>query len=434
MINKQKEETKDHEASQIPEAYENVKYFEKQRNKNSANDSVNGEKLSFKGRLGSVKCDDSVINSHIDAPSVRNKDIDIQDCKRSITDNKSFSFKNISNRNKNKNEEDTINDMLNSQNSSRRSLLRDSEYHNNDADVAKLGFSNLHMSIDNKEREATNKHENDKKSLLSFGENLLNKPKNKSPSKAMYYSNHESGNNSRFVRPVYDEGPICSMMGVIDEHSNNIDHKFMFGNESKTNKMEENNSISNMFRNQYSNSFLMAHGTPKKFEASQNNVFDPNNEHSNISAIFPGLESNTLPKKLFQKDLQNEPMQFGGNIAPKRKQSTPIKEAENGNNRISHALTPELLPQQYLSQEMEVPDIQIDEPERKINEDIPLVFGQNSKEECSLPHPMDLFRLQDKGMAQNSSKASNKHETNELKGKGKKSKKQEKLSKSKRLR
>ena len=52
----------DHEESQIAEVYENVKYFEKQRIRNNGNESVNGEKLSFKGRIASSKWDDSVIN------------------------------------------------------------------------------------------------------------------------------------------------------------------------------------------------------------------------------------------------------------------------------------------------------------------------------------------------------------------------------------
>lgn len=45
----------DNEASQIAETYENIKYFEQQRIRQSGNESVNGERLSFKGKLGSAK-------------------------------------------------------------------------------------------------------------------------------------------------------------------------------------------------------------------------------------------------------------------------------------------------------------------------------------------------------------------------------------------
>lgn len=76
----EEEEIKDDHASQIPEAYENVKYFEKQRTQHLHNESANGEKFSFKGRLGgSAKCDDSVINAQIEAPLMRNKDMDLND-------------------------------------------------------------------------------------------------------------------------------------------------------------------------------------------------------------------------------------------------------------------------------------------------------------------------------------------------------------------
>ena len=65
-----------------------------------------------------------------------------------MNDNKSFSFKGVSNRNKTKNDErDTINDLLNSQNSSRKTLIKD--YDNpTDIEIANFGFSNLNANFD----------------------------------------------------------------------------------------------------------------------------------------------------------------------------------------------------------------------------------------------------------------------------------------------
>lgn len=75
--NDDKEEVvNDNEASQIAETYENIKYFEQQRIRQSGNESVNGERLSFKGKLGSAKCDESVVNCQVDAPSCKNKEVD----------------------------------------------------------------------------------------------------------------------------------------------------------------------------------------------------------------------------------------------------------------------------------------------------------------------------------------------------------------------
>ena len=78
----------DHEESQIAEVYENVKYFEKQRIRNNGNESVNGEKLSFKGRIASSKWDDSVING-INGDSNLHKEAEALAWNRSNIDNKS---------------------------------------------------------------------------------------------------------------------------------------------------------------------------------------------------------------------------------------------------------------------------------------------------------------------------------------------------------
>lgn len=68
----------------------------------------------------------------------------------------------------------------------------------------------------------------------------------------------------------------------------------------KNSKLEENNSV--MFRNQNSNSFPVFQGTPKKFDIQQQQMYEGSNEHNNISALFPWLESNTYNKKLFQNE------------------------------------------------------------------------------------------------------------------------------------
>lgn len=185
---------------------------------------------------------------------------------------------------------------------------------------------------------------------------------------------------------MFEDNPICSMMGVVDDNSNNADHKFMFGNDKS--RMEENHSMNMMFRQQNSNPYgTMFQGTPKKLEISQNHVIDSNNEHSNISAIFAGLDSNTFHKRLFQNDKVNENSQFGP--VSFKKTNTPKKNIEDKKEEVDINLTPELAPQQFL-QPIHEPKV-IAEPECKINEDIPFTLNKNVQEEWSLPHPMDLF-------------------------------------------
>jgi hypothetical protein len=135
------------------------------------------------------------------------------------------------------------------------------------------------------------------------------------------------------------------MMGVIDDNSNHIEHKFMFANEKS--KLEENNSI--MFRNQNSNSFPVFQGTPKKYDVHhQQQLFEGNNEHSNISVIFPWLDSNTYNKKLFQ----NENSQHANNLPAKQKSPTKnifkvissnaeFKEAEEKKQKLDNNDGPE---------------------------------------------------------------------------------------------
>lgn len=277
------------------------------------NESVNGEKLSFKGRLGgSVKCDESVVNSHFENPNKNGEN----GCNRSITDNKSFSFKGISNRNKAKNDErDTINDILNSQNSSPKSIIK--EFHNvpEEINYTQLGFSNLGLG--------TNKPKIDnEQSYTSFGKKISINPKSKSPNKNLF------SDNNRYSRAMFDDIPNHSMMGVIDDNSNNNEHKFIFAQDTKMSKVDEGHSMSMFFKNQHSNSYLMYQGTPKKFEEPQHNFFDAG-ENSNISAMFPRLDnSNNMSKKLFQKEIVNDNSQFGLGLLQSSHHGTPIQEKD----------------------------------------------------------------------------------------------------------
>jgi len=160
---------KNPEESQIADTYENIKYFEKQRIKSWNNESVSGEKLSFKGKLGSVKWDD----------------------------NKSFSFKNLSKAKGKNDERDTINDVLNSPGASHKSLLKEHEGVNIDTN---LGFSNLQGKLDGPKHEDLMKNETmelDRKSLASFGQKLQNQEQSKSPKRVSYYNNLDSNNHSR---------------------------------------------------------------------------------------------------------------------------------------------------------------------------------------------------------------------------------------------
>lgn len=170
--------------------------------------------------------------------------------------------------------------MLNSQNSSRKTLIKELETHQNDINFVNMGFSNIQsfsktkpnnlqfalnddIEVSQFGRDRDNSNDKYQKGFGSFGEKLRIKSPAKSPQKGSFLNNNESNANSRFLRPLFDDAPNCSSMhGVIDDNSNNIEHKFMFGND-KMSRLEENHSMSLMFRNQNSNSFMMYQGTPK---------------------------------------------------------------------------------------------------------------------------------------------------------------------------
>lgn len=109
-------------------------------------------------------------------------------------------------------------------------------------------------------------------------------------------------------------------------------------------------------------------------------MFDPNNEHSNISAIFPGLESNIIPKRLFQKDVANENSQFGPKLTPK-KQADPVEDIEVRKENLEVQMTPELVGHQFLQQSAKQNEEVMKEPECKLNEDIALTWTFNQNDE-----------------------------------------------------
>ena len=308
------------------------------------------------------------------------KEGDPNTCNKSIADNKSFSFKNVSNKNKGKNDEkDTINDMLNSQNSSRKSLIKENEISKNDLDYSRLGFSNLGIGLDTKPVHLEKEGENDQKSLASFGQKIRNKIQPKSPVK----NNYVNDNNSRFLRPLFDDAPNHSMMCVNDDNSNNIEHKFMFANDTKISRMDEGPSMSMMF-NQNSNQYHAYQGTPNKIDVSQHPIFD-HGDHSNLSAMFPNLgQEDHIPKKLFHKEMINEDSQLGINLLQGPHET--IHDHESGKENEDF----ELAHHNFEN---------IPEPEKKINEDIPISMNDGPKGECSLPHPNDFFGLKDGKMS-----------------------------------
>lgn len=240
----------------------------------------------------------------------------------------------------------------------------------NEVSYSKMGFSNLGMHYDHKESTLNHLHNDSGEKLTPFGEIFMPKSKPKSPYKAT-----DSNFPYKFYRTLGDEGGNHSMLGVIDEQSNNNEHRFMFNDRHGRN---DDHSMNNMFRNQNSNSFLIYQGTPKKNETSQPNIFD-NNEHSNMSAMFPGLESNTVPKKLFQKESPNEPINFGGNSLNQKLQ-TPTKEIEPKKDRKDKSFLQELMNKQFLQLSMQQ-DMVIDEPKLKEPEGMTISWNQNPQEE-----------------------------------------------------
>lgn len=392
---KKENEEKSQENSHIAEAYEHVKYFEKQRGKTNqiakdsykpgspkqpckGNGSIYGEKLSFKGRLPSSKWDDSVVNCQVEDPA-KNLNDEANACDRSNAEDRPFSFKNISSKNRPKNDErDTINDVLNSPNWSQKSVFKGLE--NNDK------FEKLI-----KEHKELHDEYKPSKSLNLFGGNLnaaheMTSPKTplspKSPRKIYTVTKH-------FI----EDGPNWSMLGIIDENSNKIDHNFMFLDKTSNRYGDKNASM--MF-DHHSNTFLGLHGTPKKFEVSQNNIFEPSAGHS-ISMLFPRNESNKFERSLFRPVVTNE----------SNKLKTPEKTKDND---IGYGVPPAVQP--FIHK----PEIIIEKPSfmqppiifpiigNKINQEIPDGSQlkddnfNNDDQDWSLPHPTDLFGIKDISM------------------------------------
>lgn len=315
----------DREESQIAEVYENVKYFEKQRHKNAWNESISGEKLSFKGKLASSKCDDSVVNLNNENSNLH-KENEAFAWNRSNIDNKSFSFKNISNMNKNKNEDnDTINDILYSQNSSKKSLLKGFDDQQPVNNFSNLGFLNVKSILDpnksacesvtKKDAEISQfdpknnelikeKSISDNLGVSSFGRSLKFKPM-ESPMKTTFFYNND--NNSRFMKQYGEEGANWSMLGVIDDNSNNVDNGYMFINDRHSMNIDQMNieNTAKEFSNFINKPLYIdaKAGLQSKLDNQTNNIFDNNIEHSNISQYFQNHnESNTLFNNIFWKD------------------------------------------------------------------------------------------------------------------------------------
>lgn len=117
------------------------------------------------------------------------------------------------------------------------------------------------------------------------------------------------------------------MLGIVDENSNKIDNNFMFLD--KTSNRYGDRGASMMF-DHHSNTFLGIQGTPKRFEVSQNNIFDPNANHS-ISMLFPRNESNKFERSLFRPIPTNESNQL--------KKQEKIKE-----NEMNYGVPPAVQP------------------------------------------------------------------------------------------
>jgi hypothetical protein len=255
--------------------------------------------------------------------------------------------------NKAKNDErDTINDILGSQNSSPKSLVKEYKNVHEEINYAQLGFSNLGLG-NSKPKKIDNEQ-----SYTSFGKKISINPKNKSPNKNLF------SDNNRYSRAMFDDIPNHSMMGVIDDNSNNNEHKFIFAHDTKMSKVDEGHSMSMFFKNQHSNSYLMYQGTPKKYEESQHNFYDVG-ENSNISAMFPRLDnSNTISKKLFQKDIVNENSQFGlgllqpsiaqPNMLQSNQPETPVHEQDIEIEKDSQEIIPNKISHEIVNHEIQL--------------------------------------------------------------------------------
>jgi hypothetical protein len=231
------------------------------------------------------------------------------------------------------------------------------------------------------------KRDNDQKSLASFGQKIRNKNRTKSPSNNLLF--HEA--KSRPNRVTFEERQNHSMLGIIDDNSNNIEPKFLFGNESRL--AHEEHSMSMMFKNQNSNHYLAYHGTPNKAEVSQQNIFD-HGENSNISAIFPITDPNDdVNRKLSYKEALNDDSQFGINVLQGHSENIHDQESVKEKEVIVETHQDfENFQQPFLQTDNLINNDIIQETDRKMNEDIVLP-NADSKEECSLPHPNVFFNL-----------------------------------------
>ena len=310
--------------------------------------------------------------------------------------------------------------MLNSENSSRKIPQKDEYQEQKDEiDYSRLGFSNLNV-LEKKKPEGE-----DNKSLASFGKNLAPTKRKDSASKMMQSLEPvQTHMHSQMHRVLFDDGANHSMLGVIDDNSNNIEHKFMFGSDSRMHTrfptyLEESMRYkqhdeykamfqgsrrymgdSMMFKHQGVGEETLFHGTPRKY--------DHYGEHSNISA-FPGFDpQETVSKKLFHnKDVINENTQFALGLMQNNPE-TPIKELQTPKADIEVSKEAE---QEQVSlpqiQQAAVPEIS-DSNSKKVE------MVRNSvvsNEEWSLPHPNDLFGIKGRDLPPAPKQSSKKKKT-----------------------
>ena len=322
--------------------------------------------------------------------------------------------------NKNKNEDnDTINDMLYSQNSSKKSLIKGFEDNPPANNFSNLGFFNVKSILEpNKipneswlkkvgEGSQFNLKNNDSikdksmvdnRGISSFGRSLKFKPM-ESPMKSTFFYNNE--NNSRYMKQYGEEGANWSMLGVIDDNSNNIDNGYMFINEKHSMNIDQTNVIKQYLTTEPFNIDARA-GLQSKLENPSNNIFDNNIEHSNISQFFQNNnESNTLFNNLFWKDNQAEKSELKPE-SPRKENDTMrlrsnINLQFNSINKPINTPVEENIPKQYppFTGIGKIYKKQANKQIQKISEDIKLDWDKHNKDEWSLPHPMDLFRLKE---------------------------------------
>lgn len=204
-----------------------------------------------------------------------------------------------------------------------------------------------------------------------------------------------------------DENPNCSMVGIIDDSSNKIEHNFMFLNDKTSNRFVDR-TASMMIDNQnnHSNTFMGFQQTPNKFEASQQNLFDPAANHSSLSALFPS-NSNMYQRKLFKSNHAHE-----NSIA--KKPETPVESSPKF--EVTPAVQPfvktpvtserQYTPQPALYPQGE-PKIHHDFAIQDMDEEYKTEFEQSklsinpdvkNDDYCSLPHPSQFFGIKDINM------------------------------------